>query len=1117
MKYLLFIILFFLFNPVFCQKDTTIWTTYDSIPVLDSNIVFGSTYLGYGLNIYIDSLGKKYFISRFNGLATYNDTTWRRIDGYHLDDGLMTPDIYPFVSDSKGNIWFIDGYFLKSFLVKFDGKKFTTYNSSLHGQIITALEIDRYDNLIIGFYNESKSYSNKYSVSKYNVEKNEWSDYANTNFINSIINCFHIDVEDNIWIGTDRGVTLLQNETWHSLNPLIYHNYPEYNNGLNYKVRSIVSDANGMKWIATSVGLFRFDYRATFVGSNYWRNDVTFSVKYHTGLTSDNIFSLKIDNKGNKWIGTDVGLAVLFDSSSITDTFPIPRKYDNKITSISIDKNGAVWFFFNGSLHKLDYYKDKEYDVLPIATIFPKSDVSFCEGDSTVLTAYFDKNYSYQWYLNGDLIKDATNSYLKVKASGYYSVRVTKGPYQKMSISTKVTALKYPSVALKFIGDTVLCQGTSVQVYVDNNDFYKLYKYSWNNNDSTRLIKIVKSGNYFVDVSNSGCKTRSRVFQVKVNPEIPVINDSLKCFGSPDTVLLSTSYDSNFFYNWYMNGKLINKLNVSAIKVNNTGLYTVRVQQGNCIATSIGKYITIYPKKPELKISASVEQICEGDELNMFAYYSDGFYGKFNWDNNVTNAVSFIPSSTTKYTVVGDNINGCKDTATITIKVNKLPKVTIESSSIKVCEGNQLVLKGVGAQRYVWDNNVVDGESFVAVESKLYSVIGTDSNGCFNSASVKIDVVKNLLPLIKAVSSKDSICLGENITLSATGGSNYYWNNEVINGVSFIPSESKTYTVSISDTNGCIRSDSLIIKVNSLPSVVATASKTSICSGDNITLIGTGAVSYVWDNNVTNGVSFVPSATKIYTVTGTDANGCKNMDTVSVSLNNLPIVTISANGNTTICKDSGLKLFTNLQGKSYLWNNGETSPNIYPDKTGVYFLKLKDVNECEAVSNIIKVTVNQIPTVTISLNGPATFCDNQLSELISTIGVNYLWNDGSTTRSIKPNYSGEYFVKVTDINGCTNTSNHLNVTVEKCSYINDNELASVQVYPNPTNGIIHIKNLTMGDLLNISDINGRVIYTQSIDSPTINLSMPDFSEQGVYYLNVFDKNRIIHVYKVVFN
>lgn len=475
----------FLSNFSFGQIDTTKWTIFDSIPELDSNLVldssinFSGTYINHGLNIYIDSLNKKYFISNYlAGIATYNDTNWTRKGTlfplyanfeYNIDKEL------PFIRDNKGNFWFISGSnSIYNYIIKYDGLKYTIYDSLNRG-VITALSIDRFDNLIIGFQNKipdkKKSYS--YSFSKFNVNKKEWIDFTNNLFINSKINCFHIDVEENIWIGTDKGVVLYKNGSWHDLSYLIFSpNSYTYNPTI---IRSIISDANGMKWLATDKGVWSFDYRATLIESNYNNfGSWNFSVRYNTGLSSDNVYSLIIDNKGNKWIGTDAGLSLLIVSTSTTETFPFSKTcinlydgYNEKIhcatiKSLSIDNNGAVWFFFNRRLYKLDYYRDVEYNSLPKATIYQKSELSFCEGDSSKLTAYFDESYSYQWFVNGDLIKDATSYNLKVFSSGNYTVRVSKGIYSKMSTPINVIVNKYPIGQIEIIGDTLLCQGESV-------------------------------------------------------------------------------------------------------------------------------------------------------------------------------------------------------------------------------------------------------------------------------------------------------------------------------------------------------------------------------------------------------------------------------------------------------------------------------------------------------------------------------------------------------------------------------------------------------------------------------------------------------------------------------
>ena len=75
------------------------------------------------------------------------------------------------------------------------------------------------------------------------------------------------------------------------------------------------------------------------------------------------------------------------------------------------------------------------------------------------------------------------------------------------------------------------------------------------------------------------------------------------------------------------------------------------------------------------------------------------------------------------------------------------------------------------------------------------------------------------------------------------------------------------------------------ITVNDLPAVDAGSAQT-VCAGASVTLSGSGATSYSWDNSVTNGTSFTASTTTTYTVTGTDANSCQNTDQVTVTVNN---------------------------------------------------------------------------------------------------------------------------------------------------------------------------------------------------------------------------------------
>jgi hypothetical protein len=154
--------------------------------------------------------------------------------------------------------------------------------------------------------------------------------------------------------------------------------------------------------------------------------------------------------------------------------------------------------------------------------------------------------------------------------------------------------------------------------------------------------------------------------------------------------------------------------------------------------------------------------------------------------------------------------------------------------------------------------------------------------------------------------SDQTVCAGTSVTLSASGATTYSWNNGVSNGVAFSPAASGTYSVSGTDANGCVNSDDVVVTVNPLPNVNAGTDQT-ICNGDPVTLAGTGANTYAWNNNVTNGVAFNPMATATYSVSGTDANGCSSSDEVAVTVNEATASTLT---------ESALDSYT-LNGQTY--------------------------------------------------------------------------------------------------------------------------------------------------------------------------------------------------------
>lgn len=280
--------------------------------------------------------------------------------------------------------------------------------------------------------------------------------------------------------------------------------------------------------------------------------------------------------------------------------------------------------------------------------------------------------------------------------------------------------------------------------------------------------------------------------------------------------------------------------------------------------------------------SANNTEICAGDTVVLTATGGD----TYSWDNGGSgSSLQVNPGSTTDYIVTGTNTAGCSDTAVVSITVNALPTINITAPQLSnnECEGSIDTLVASGASSYLWDGGI-NGSSLVITHAfgvTSWTVTGTDANGCTSSDTITINNV-NPAPTVTANASSNSICVGDNVTLTGGGANSYTWDNTVFDGIPFSPSGTATYTVIGTDPFGCSNTAQVTVTVNALPNVTAIASDDSLCTGDLLTLTGGGATTYTWDNSVTNGTPFVPSGTQTYTVTGIDNNNCSNTASVTV-------------------------------------------------------------------------------------------------------------------------------------------------------------------------------------------------------------------------------------------
>ncbi len=240
--------------------------------------------------------------------------------------------------------------------------------------------------------------------------------------------------------------------------------------------------------------------------------------------------------------------------------------------------------------------------------------------------------------------------------------------------------------------------------------------------------------------------------------------------------------------------------------------------------------------------------------------------------------------------------------------------------------------------------SITDGTAFTPTATATYTVTGTDGNGCIGTDNV--DVTVNTLPTVSA-GADQAVCDGGAVTLSGSGASTYAWDNSVTDGATFTPTATATYTVTGTDGNGCIGTDQVDVTVNALPTVSAGADQ-AVCDGGAVTLSGSGATTYAWDNSVTDGTAFTPTTTTTYTVTGTDANGCIALGSVNVTVNSN---------------------YYNIINISLCTGDSVLAGGAYQLASGTFYDSLSSMTGCDSVTETVLTVSSQI-----TVNLPLSVC-----------------------------------------------------------------------------------------------------------------------------------------------
>ena len=324
---------------------------------------------------------------------------------------------------------------------------------------------------------------------------------------------------------------------------------------------------------------------------------------------------------------------------------------------------------------------------------------------------------------------------------------------------------------------------------------------------------------------------------------------------------------------------------------------------------------------------------------------------------------------------------------------NPLPNANA-GNNLSICYGNDTVLSASGGTFFLW--NTTETSSTINIINPLsdstYYVTVSDVNGCSDIDSVSITV--NSLPTADA-GVNDTICNGDNITLTATGGTDYLWSNSATtNLITVNPSTQTTYFVTVTDGNGCKSTDNVIITVNSLPTPTIIGSLT-YCIGSNAILTTENYSSYLWSNDSTTQSISADTLDNPISVTVTDSNGCIGISS-SVNLTASTSLSPVISGNLSYCAGNSTVLnagiFTN-----YNWSNSATTQTINVT-AGTYDVTVSDASGCTGVSASVLVVENPNPSPVIS--GNLSYCAG--SNTVLSVGTfdSYNWTTSATTQTI---------------------------------------------------------------------------------------------------------------------
>ena len=232
--------------------------------------------------------------------------------------------------------------------------------------------------------------------------------------------------------------------------------------------------------------------------------------------------------------------------------------------------------------------------------------------------------------------------------------------------------------------------------------------------------------------------------------------------------------------------------------------------------------------------------VCQGDSAVLTATGSPNII----WNNNdVSNGIPFYPLNSGYITAFATSANGCLASDSVLLTVNPAPTINAGQDYF-TCPGDSITLLASGGNNLIWNGSIANDTTFVPNASATYVVSGESSLGCFGSDTLQ--VFYGNFPDLNA-GPDQSVCFGQEVTLTGTGGIFMYW-DFAIDGIPFIPQTSGSYVLFGASNEGCQSTDTVFVSVNDASSNTITASAIDSYTLNGQTYTASGTYSQILTN-----------------------------------------------------------------------------------------------------------------------------------------------------------------------------------------------------------------------------------------------------------------------------